>query len=251
MPRQSTPKRTLFIGATHGDEPIGVAALRRLDASSTVGYDWIVGNERAFIRGTRYTEQDLNRSAPGDPVSDIYEARRAAEVLALAKTYDYTIDIHGTIEPTGIFIIITNPRPENWQLAASLPIDRIVYWPSITPELAGPLSEYVPCGLEIECGVKSDPAILDELVDILKQGIPTLSKGLIDLPRATEVLKKREIYEVTGSLPADENDDRILREFQPIVIGDKTVYPLLVGTYRESYGLDCFIMEKRTIKAYL
>jgi len=45
-------KQLLFIGGTHGDEPIGVDALRELESRSRV-FDWIIGNPPALQAGKR------------------------------------------------------------------------------------------------------------------------------------------------------------------------------------------------------
>jgi succinylglutamate desuccinylase len=235
--------KILFIGATHGDEDIGVLALSKLGTDSP-NTNWIIGNERAFLAGTRYTETDLNRSAPGDLTSEIYEVKRAAEIVLLSGRYDYTIDIHGTTEDTGIFIIITNPKPENWILAANLPIDKVVYWPSFSTELSGPISEYVRCGLEIECGSKSDTQTLEQLTDILDISIQRLQSGHISRQSAKEELRTRNIYCVTESLRVDDYSDQPLVEFQPFILSGRNVYPLLIDTYAESYGIKCYLMEK-------
>src|SRR5574344_1930263 len=101
-PRLSTGKnmlRILFITATHGNEQDGVKVMQQLEKElpkDKYGYDWIIGNEKAYQKNVRYIDQDLNRSAPGDSSSPVYEVRRAAELVKIANSYDVVIDIHGT-----------------------------------------------------------------------------------------------------------------------------------------------------------
>ncbi|MEK9157361.1 MAG: succinylglutamate desuccinylase/aspartoacylase family protein, partial [Patescibacteria group bacterium] len=162
----NSPK-ILFIGATHGDESIGVKALCLL--STKIPYlDWIIGNPPAYKQNTRTFEGDLNRSAPGDMQSTQYASRRAAEILKKTASYDWIIDLHGAIPNCGIFILITKMTRENLTLAARLNISRIVYWPSISSELVGPLSEFFSCGLEIECGPKDSIETEEKLTSILE-----------------------------------------------------------------------------------
>jgi len=80
-------KKILFIAATHGNEPIGVDVLQRLEKTRT-NFDWIIGNPKALAQNTRCFEGDLNRSAPGDAASPLYEKRRAKEILDLSKQYE-------------------------------------------------------------------------------------------------------------------------------------------------------------------
>ncbi len=230
-----------MIGATHGDEQIGVRALCALSAR-TSGFDWIIGNPPAYRDNTRCYEGDLNRSAPGDVNASMYATRRAAEILTKVRNYDWCIDIHGTTAYSGIFIIITKMSRENLRLAARLNIPRIVYWPSITPDLKGPLSEYIPCGLEIECGPKSMPIVEEKLTDILTQFVAERD----DIRTDNDVqafLQSRELYQVDGVCKTRMDD---LEEFVPAVIDGKECYPLLVNQY-VAQGVTCYTMSRKAL----
>ncbi|MFA6132077.1 MAG: succinylglutamate desuccinylase/aspartoacylase family protein [Patescibacteria group bacterium] len=218
---------TLFIGGTHGDEPIGVRVLEEL-SKERLDFDWLIGNEPALQQNTREFEGNLNRSAPGDKNSSLYAPRRAAEIIEIAKNYQYTIDLHGTATPSGIFLIITNPKEENLRLASWLSVSRVVIWPSFSPELKGPLSEYFSCGLEIECGSKDDPRTARQLKEILKKFLNN------EQPE-----QKQKIFEVYGSLKNSEH--RKLEDFQLTTTAGETFYPLLVGAYP---GLVCYKMRR-------
>lgn len=231
-----------MIGATHGDEPIGVRALRALSAT-TSGFDWIVGNPPAYRENTRCYEGDLNRSAPGDAASPRYAERRAAEILAKAEDYDWCIDLHGTTSYSGIFIILTKITSANLRLAARLNIPRIVYWPSITPELNGPLSECFPCGLEIECGPKFMPIVEQKLTEILAQFVAERDVVLAD-DEVRARLANRELYQVVGvcKTPVEE-----LEEFVPATIDGVERCPLLINQYP---GVTCYTMDCVTQNAW-
>jgi len=239
--------KILLIGGTHGDEPIGVRALQEL-AKERSDFDWIIGNEPALKQNTREFEGNLNRSAPGDKNSPLYASRRAAEILKIAKNYKYVIDLHGTNQQTGIFIIITNSKPENWQLAAKLPIQNIVYWPSFSCELSGPLSEFLPCGLEIECGPKNDPKTTEELKKILKNFLNGEKKSayrarsaFAELRRTQSALicgKRQKVFEVYGSYSGQNIN---LKEFKLTKIENEEFCPLLIGVYPE---ITCYKMKK-------
>jgi len=226
----NTQNTTLFIGATHGDEPIGVRAIENL-ATQRSDFDWVIGNPRAYEQNTRFSEADLNRSGPGNPTSDVFEQRRAAEIIALSSKYRVTIDLHGTVSATGLFIIITNPTRENLLLARRLDVKNVVIWPAITPDLAGPLSEFFPVGLEIECGPKNDPAIQAELERVMNQfldGAPSI--------------QRQTVYEVYGELRGDLGID--LREFVECTVNNETFTPLLIGQYTGSYGVTCYKLRR-------
>ena len=222
----------LLIGATHGDEPVGVRALSTLEKQRS-DFDWIIGNEFAYKQQTRCFEGDLNRSAPGDVNSIQYAERRAAEILSLSKSYEVTIDIHGTFQDTGIFLIITNSSKENLALAKKLDVKRVVVWPSFSSELSGPMSEYFSCGLEIECGKKESPETQRELEHILN--------AFLD---ATPVAVTQEVYEVYGS--SSTVTEFPLKEFEEVTVDGETFFPLLVGAYTGMNGIVCYKMRRRS-----
>jgi hypothetical protein len=223
----------LMVGGTHGDEPIGVKALEAIE-SRRDDFDWIVGNPRALAENKRFTQEDLNRSAPGDLRSKIYEERRAAELIRLSQKYRYTVDLHGTSKDTGIFLIVTNPTRANLRLARMLDVERVVIWPAITPDLQSPVSEFYPCGLEIECGPKDSPEVQVQLEQIIEK---FLDRDLSEGGRGDQTF-----YEVYGELKGDPGVN--LEEFVEVVVDGETFTPLLVGTYQDAYGVACYKLKR-------
>lgn len=229
-----------MIGATHGDEPIGPSVLRRLERRNQ-GFDWVVGNPKAFERRTRGYEGDLNRSAPGDRSSSRYAKRRAAEIIRISKGYRYVIDLHGSSKNTGIFIIITNPTEENLRFASMFAIQRIVIWSSFSPELSGPLSEYFSCGLEIECGPKESGSVVNELESVLEEFL--CRRKEYDGERSlSSLLESKIIYEVYGSFK-ESVPEETLQEFSPTSFRGEVFCPLLVGSYSRN-GITCYKMRR-------
>lgn len=222
---------TLIIGATHGNEPIGVRALESLETTRR-DFDWVIGNPRAYQANVRFTDTDLNRSGPGDSGSLLYEERRAAELIALSKQYQSVIDIHGTSKQTGLFTIVTNPSAANMVLAGRLAVQRIVIWPAITPELAGPISEFFPRGVEIECGPKESLETQKQLESVLNQY----------LDGNWESLEGKEVYEVFGQLTGDPEVE--LTEFQEVNVNGEVFTPLLIGSYKDRYGVTCYKLRR-------
>ncbi|MEF8830953.1 MAG: succinylglutamate desuccinylase/aspartoacylase family protein, partial [Halobacteriales archaeon] len=86
------------VGAVHGDEPSGAAAVERLLADPPElrrPVKLVVANERALDRGVRSVDEDLNRAFPGDPDADTHEGRLAAALTdELAETT--TLALHAT-----------------------------------------------------------------------------------------------------------------------------------------------------------
>lgn len=228
-------KNILFIGATHGDEPIGVRALENISSKREI--NWIIGNPKAYKQGQRFVEADLNRSAPGDASSELYEKRRAAKILEKSDDFEAIIDLHGTVSASGIFIIITNPTIENLDLATRLDVKRIVIWPAITPDLKSPLSEFFPVGLEIECGPKNDPAVQRQLENV----IATFLDESIE-----STLAEKEIYQVYGEVRGPV--DIPLEEFKEVEINAEKFTPLLINQYQNSYGVTCYKLRRVVLR---
>lgn len=224
---RKSKKKILFIAATHGDEGFSIEVLKKLDKSvKDKKYDWLVANEEALKIGKRFVDCDLNRVAPCGVRSAKYEERRAAEILAIARDYQYVIDLHGTRAETGIFVIVTNPTDINLKLAAELPLERIVIWPS--NNTTGPITKFVKCGIEIECGPK-------ELADIAQKTFTILRKindHKFDLKLSRS--KGKEFYQVTGKLSYEDvsaSQAKNLKEFEKVDINGESIYPLLIGRY--------------------
>lgn len=92
--------KVLVLGGMHGNEPLGLSVVDLIKKMPIKGVDSLVANPLAVKANSRFTSQDLNRSFPGDELSDSYEARRAAEVLAKTQGYDVVLDFHNTYCPS-------------------------------------------------------------------------------------------------------------------------------------------------------
>jgi len=231
----------LFIGATHGDETIGVRALETLEQQRD-DFDWIIGNEKAYKKNARTFTADLNRSAPGNLVSATYEKRRAAEIIDRSKQYTYTIDLHGTYNNTGIFLIVTNPSEENMRLASMFDIDKIVIWPSITPEMQYPPSEFFSCGLEIECGNQENLETQGKLEKILNTFLDSYKQK--EKGGWEKRLDQKQIYKMYGPLPRNPDTEKLpLREFEEVKYEGETFTPVFISTYDYEDVL-CYKLKK-------
>ncbi len=228
-------KDALVLTAVHGDEPIGIKAMKIIDKQILNNrFAWVIANKKALNKKTRFIKTDLNRVAPGNKFSKQYEKRRAFQLLELAKKYSFTIDIHSTTATSGIFSIVTNPSFENLALAALLPIKNIVIWDS--RKKTGPITKFVERGLEIECGPKNSRKTLSQLVRILK----TINS--IDFDNLELVLKGKNLYQVYGKvLNSLENIRFKFTDFTKMKMGSEEFYPLLVGQYKE---VICYKMKK-------
>mgnify|MGYP000845078977 FL=1 len=232
-------RKTLFIAATHGNERDSVKVMRQLEKElpkEKYGYNWIIGNEKAFEANTRFTEQDLNRSAPGDINSPVYEVRRAAELIEYGKNFDVVIDLHGTKTDSGIVTIIPYPTEENIRLAKSAGLNRNVVWYSENSKIAGPLAQHMPVpAIEFECGPKGTKRAFDLTYTAVRRFIEVNRSG-----QEVRGDKNVEFYNVYGKLYGEHNPT--LRDFVLAEKGGESFYPFLSGN--EYSGIVCYKMEK-------
>lgn len=240
-------KKILFIAATHGDEGFSVDIMRQVSKQypkNVFGYDWIVGNPKAYARGVRFIDTDLNRSAPGFSKSPNYETRRAKEIVELSREYEYVIDIHGTISDLGIVTIVTNPTVRNLCFACILPIAKRVIWYSKKSLLSGPLTQFITSpAIELECGPKDSPKIRKELIKTIGKILENIQNRKLEkvFPRLDD---ERDFYVVYG--PQKETISG-LSDFKKTRVGDEIFYPLLSYQYK---NIDCYKMRKVPFNNY-
>ncbi|MFO0971545.1 MAG: succinylglutamate desuccinylase/aspartoacylase family protein [Candidatus Saccharimonadales bacterium] len=91
--------KILVIGGMHGNERLGLEVVKLFQKNPISQVDTLLANKRAIAASCRFTDQDLNRSFPGNPKAVDYEARRAAEILKKTTDYDVVLDFHNTYCP--------------------------------------------------------------------------------------------------------------------------------------------------------
>jgi succinylglutamate desuccinylase len=233
--------KLLVLVGTHGDE--AELGRKALDALSRRGnfipeYDprypynsfgWILANPRAVKAGVRYTDTDLNRSAPGDPKSLTYEERRAAEILAIAEPFEMMIDIHGTPTESGVFALITDPKPANIGLASSLAVENVVIWSSRKQKPRGPLTAFHPCSIELECGPKASRTTTGQLRKVLER---LMNYDLRGQRPPYESKPAQRWFVVDGKVMQADADLATVaswHEFEPVTHDGDTFCPLLLN----------------------
>lgn len=217
-------KELLILSATHGDEGFTIPILKQL--SEKFVFDWEIANPNAYAKNLRFTESDLNRAGPGNPKSNLYEVKRAYELIAKGKEYKAVIDLHGTIGNTGVFVIVTNPSWENIELAKKFNVKNVVLWPGLLP--TGPLTQFIPNSLEIECGPKSDKKTSEKLEKILNEYLSCNIKNV-----------KQNFYIVNGVFT--QETIKPMKEFTKFTYKNDSFYPLMIGQYPK---IKCYMMQK-------
>jgi len=238
----------LFILATHGDEGFSLDLLKNLEIKfpkEKFSYEWIIGNPKALEKKRRFIETDLNRSAPGNINSQVYEEKRAAEIIEVSNDYDFVIDIHGSTSNCGLISIITYPTFQNLTLASLLGIKRNVIWHAKSSQEKGPLTQFAKCpAVEIECGPQNDENIQRKLSDTLKDFI-IAKDSRSDLTKALRNFNDAEFFAVYGKKEGKHNQKVI--DFEQIEIDGEKFYPFLANQYP---NILCYKTKKVCIEDY-
>lgn len=232
--------KVLFISATHGDEGFSIEVLDELERKypkGKYGFERIIGNLKALAKNIRFTQSDLNRSAPGNIKSKIYEKKRAAEIMKKAKKYKFVIDLHGANSKCGVVIIISYPSLENIILSGLFSIERVVIWYTCDCLKNGPITQFCqPPGLEIECGLKTDLKVQKELKMVLEEFLSKYKTFTID--EIMKNLAQKEFYVIYEKL---KGDGKNMQDFKEVKKGKEVFYPFMSNQYP---GIACYKMEK-------
>ncbi len=230
-------KKILLMVGTHGNERIGLEVVSRLRLLGLDPYfDTLVANPLATVANKRLIETDLNRSYPGAKTAKKYEVQLAACNLAIARKYQYVIDMHEASAGTDDFVIIPKEKVPKQFPRAWVSLQRVLLWPDPT----GPISEVLPQAFELEFGmknrsraavVKRATAIVEAFIDCQRDNIKTTNT------------KPKSIYYVYGKLRRKDykKSYKTWRDFRPVTVRGERFLPLLVGQYT---GIVCYKMRK-------
>ena len=129
----------IILGAVHGNEPVGVKAIEKLfsvleNVSINGTLVGIIGNKKAYSKGVRFIEHDLNRLFHENTIEDSYKKKKPTnEYKELVELLDcikneikqtqpkkiFLIDIHSTSADSPLFSIVNNDT-SIWKLATEM-----------------------------------------------------------------------------------------------------------------------------------
>jgi len=211
---EGTPEIAV-VGAVHGDEPCGARAIERFLASEPDvdrPAKLIIANERALERGVRYVETDLNRALPGDPESDLYEARLAHD-LASEVEGCLSLGIHSTVSYGEAFANVAYLNERKREIAAHLPVTGIVDFTAVSDGRSVELPGFV----DIEAGYQGSAEAIDNAYDCIVAFLRTTGVLPGDPPT-----QDPGFYEVTAAMYKEPTRTyRVLAEnFERVAAGE-------------------------------
>lgn len=208
--------------------------------SSGHSFDYIIGNPKALAVGKRYLEADLNRSAPGKRSGKMYEERRAFKLMQELKPYRYVVDLHQTPANDRIILILMKLNARTLALASAFPVRDVLYWPSSEPK-TGPVTQYVPQGLEVESGTKTS---FEKTQKKLEKVLKAFLANLDSIPENESVFRSKQIipkgkrfFHVYAKIePGDVANPARLKDFGPVRTKKESFTALLFGKHAGLIG---------------
>jgi succinylglutamate desuccinylase len=236
----------------HGDEPCGREAVEKFlseDRETRKPVKFIVVNERAVEQDTRYIDDDLNRSFPGDPESDSHEERLAAELMEEVEGTK-VIDFHSTRSQDEPFATVSDIDDETLELVRASGVQDVAYFPSES----GTLNEQEIPAVTIEAGRQGTRQAADQAYEILVNFLA--AEGVIDadyelsepeIYRYYETVEGSDLEFVAENFSLVEEGDVFAYQGDHKVKAQEDFYPILMSTdgYEDILGYKAQKIEDR------
>ncbi len=229
--------KVVIVCCLHGDEVFGERVFahytNKLDQMN--GIRLILANQEAYNNGTRFIDDDLNRSFPGNEHGN-HEERLATQILPFISNIRYVLDIHTTTSDVVMTPIICNESDDVKKILNLTSSQEVA---SMGNGIAGhSLIGQVAAGVSLE--FNKDYAKTEAALDEVKQVVDGLLKEIPHEPQ------ERHIFDIVGSIPAEQElvgeaanfkKDNILGGY-PFLLYEKSYKPkkgFYATTYRSLY----------------
>ncbi|MFB6213070.1 MAG: succinylglutamate desuccinylase/aspartoacylase family protein [Candidatus Nanohaloarchaea archaeon] len=231
---EGEPEYTV-VGSLHGDEPCGKKAIEKFlsgDWELKKPVQFIIANEEAHEQEVRYLDTDLNRSFPGDPVSDSHEERLAARLLELVKGTKL-IDFHSTRSQDEPFATTSIMTEEVLELARSSGVRDVAYFGAES----GVLNERVPA-VTVEAGRQGTEQAAENAYGILVNFLA--AEGVIDADYERSDIELYIYYDtveggdlefVAENFTLVEEGEVYARKDGEEIRADEYFFPILMSTH--------------------
>jgi predicted deacylase len=239
--------------ATHGDETIGHAVAKVIEKLKLIQGEVIihVANEKAYLLKTRFIDQDLNRSFPGDKNGN-HEQKLAFKILPIIKEADLVIDIHSTTSQLKNALIVTKFDKKTKNIIDVINPKYLLYMRATKNNA---LISAAKIGIAFEYGGDKDKKVIQKTISDIKNLLTYL--GMIK-GKFKKTKSKTEFFDVYGvaSKPEGFELKKSIKNYKLVKMGEvysisgkekitakKDFYPILFGEkkYKDMFG---FVAKK-------
>lgn len=230
----------------HGDEVCGKSAIERVvsaygEGGAIPGVKLLLANPRAYERGKRSVDEDLNRAFPGDPESDAHERRIAARLLDELRGH-VVLDLHSTVSDPTPFALFQRRTGPTVEAVRSTGLDRVLDIGFVDGGLIGHVD-----GVSVEFDRTDRERATGEACETIVAFLANY--GLVDAERRRsdptvyrifdEIPRERGGLELLGTnFERVTEDDAFARHEDEVIRAEETFYPVLASErgYDERYG---------------
>lgn len=213
--------RLLILGAVHGNEACGTAAIHRAMQEIDAGKIEIASgqvtfvptaNSRAYASGQRFMERNLNRYLLPSANPQTYEARLSNILCPMLEACDMLLDLHSYTIGGPPFACLETPDQEAVRLAATMGAEAAVFgWEEgyaasgravVHPDEGVGTTAYATRfgakAVLIECGQHKDPVAVEAAYHAIRRALRlagvTSEPALEETAKPIPVLKIAQIY---------------------------------------------------------
>jgi succinylglutamate desuccinylase len=239
------------VGAVHGDEPCGKAAIERFIESGIEvkkPVKLVVANEKALERGERYAEADLNRSFPGDSSSSVHEERLAAKITQELEGLN-TLDLHSTRSYPEVFAANSGISEHKTEMIKDSGAEIASFH---TDTKIGCINEYLRC-VSIECGHQGSHEAKRKAYNVMKNFFAANQVIDADFTRSDptmfhvyETVEKPDYEFVAENFKLVESGEVYAVKGEKELRAEEPFYPVLMSTngYSDILGHKAKKMEE-------
>lgn len=231
--------KILITIATHGDEKIGIYVKKKLEKLNVINgqLDFILVNEKAYKRGVRYIDSDLNRVFPGKKNGN-YEERLAHSLMPKIREYDLVIDIHSTTSSLRDTVIVVRNNKKVRDLIEVIGPKYAIY---MKYSRNHSLISYSKLGVGFEYGKDASVSAINGTYEgicrILRdygmiESKVKNSKFITKFFRVDNVFKKLEGYKLLNGIKNYEKvkrGDVVAKKGNDVIKAKEDFYPILFG----------------------
>ena len=228
------------MACVHGDEKSGWEAIKKLrnsDYNFNKSVKVVLANEKAYEKDQRFVDVDMNRVFPGDPDSDRYEERVAAELLEEVGDLKI-IDLHSTASEDAPFAIVEYPSDSQLEMLRSLGLEKVADMTHVgakNPELefvAAEVSEKSENPGEDAYEILVNFLAAEDVIEEVYERVEP------DLYRVYETAEGKNFEFIAQNFQKVEEGEVFAKKKDEQKVADEDFYPVLMSTdgYEEMIG---------------
>jgi len=228
----------LIFGAVHGNEVCGTRALEKICAELESGRRKLlrgrctlvpICNEKAYVEGRRFVEENLNRVFHAHPDPTSHERKIANQLHPLVDRCDYLLDLHSMQSEGEPFAFLNRAVSESEKFCRALGLKWIMKgWPELYREFPDHLSSCTQTYADsknkpnalVECGTNGHPDADEVAYRSALRGLAYLGLIAPDSPVSEVEPKFLRLTDLWFRQSIDDHFVKVWKNFEAVRRGD-------------------------------